>query len=210
MAEIKSTKIEASCRNCSKTLLVFPSRLARGNGRFCSRQCQWQAKRLTIEQRFSAHAGQADENGCIPWTGYLDKDGYGNICLVGTGRQHGRAHRYAYERATGQPIPDGMVVCHRCDNRYCVNPEHLFLGTPNDNTADMVAKGRNRFGEKSIHAKLTEESVRTIVRRYRAGGITQRELAHEYGVDQTAISLIMRGQNWRRVTRVLGPPQSQG
>jgi HNH endonuclease len=81
--------------------------------------------------------------GCVIWTGSVGGNGYGLVWKDGVKQL---AHRVAYERKFG-PIPDGMFVCHHCDTRRCIKPEHLFLGTQRDNMADMHAKGRGRAGE---------------------------------------------------------------
>jgi hypothetical protein len=109
------------------------------------------------------------------------------------------AHRVSWELANG-PIPEGLLVCHRCDNPPCVNPAHLFLGTQADNLADRDAKGRAvyRRGSKNGAAKLTEESVRHIRRRLKEGEL-QKTLAAEYGVSQSLIAQIRKGQVWGHV-----------
>lgn len=121
-------------------------------------------------------------------------------------RRNGRtvkAHRYTFECEVG-PIPEGMCVLHRCDNRLCVNPAHLWLGTRADNSHDMVEKGRERHkkGEDLSQAKLTEADVRAIREAY-ASGLTQEQVAVAFGTDQTNVSLICRGENWRHVSGVL-------
>lgn len=95
------------------------------------------------EQRFQAYLGPKLENGCIEWQGGLGRGGYGKFrASPDKKHSHVGAHRFAYEMANG-PIPDGLFVCHSCDNRRCCNPDHLWLGTANDNVQDMVAKGRH-------------------------------------------------------------------
>ena len=108
------------------------------------------------------------------------------------------AHRVAWWLTHGA-VPEGMCVCHHCDNPGCVNPAHLFLGTPTDNIADMVLKDRQYRpkGENNSNAKLTEEDVRAIRREHAT--TTQRELARKYGVHNATISLIVRRQIWRSV-----------
>jgi hypothetical protein len=115
---------------------------------------------------------------CWEWQGSCFSNGYGRTIVA---RKSVGAHRRAYELAVGE-IPEGISVCHRCDNRRCVRPSHLFLGTPKDNLRDMVEKGRSLSGERNPNAKLTATDAAEIRRRYAAGGITQRELAEEYGV----------------------------
>ena len=137
-------------------------------------------------------------NGCWEWQGAVSDTGYGKACI---GHQRTmNAHQLAYILTHG-PIPKGHVVCHRCDNRRCVNPDHLFLGTQGDNVRDMTAKGRNRYvpryGEDNPSSKLTREDVSEIRRRWARGGIRQIDLAHMFSVSDTQISNIVRGKHWQ-------------
>ena len=93
-----------------------------------------------MNARFHSKIRIDPQTGCHVWTGSIDPHGYGRIMI---NRKLRLAHRLGWELANG-PIPSGLNILHRCDNRPCVNPEHLFLGTHQDNTADMVAKGRSR------------------------------------------------------------------
>lgn len=116
---------------------------------------------------------------------------------MSVGNRHGMpAHRYAYEQAKG-PIPDGMVVMHTCDNRKCVNPEHLIVGTQSDNMRDCVAKGRrqDQNGEKGPSAKLKEQDVHFI----RASTLTNTELGKRFNVSGRTISDARRGKTWRHI-----------
>src|SRR5258708_9493686 len=112
-----------------------------------------------LAARFSEKVSVSD--GCWEWTGYKASNGYGRFMLRGDAV---RAHRACYEIYVG-PIPEGMHVLHRCDNRGCVNPSHLFLGTHTDNMRDMEAKGRSRHprGDNHLSSKLTESQVRAII-----------------------------------------------
>ena len=141
---------------------------------------------------------------CWMWTAYRGDDGFGKN--KGYGRYsysytQSLAHRFVWVTING-PIPKGLCVLHHCDNPGCVNPEHLFLGTHTDNMADMIAKGRKKTcnGERHLYAKLTEAGILDMRRRYAKGDIAQRELAVEYGVVQSAISMAINGVNWKRVT----------
>lgn len=133
-----------------------------------------------------------DENGCWLWDGVIEpKKGYGHASLNG---ERYWAHRLSYMHHRGA-IPDGALVCHHCDVRHCINPEHLFLGTAADNTADMLNKKRHCFGERAHHAKLTEAAVRQIRVDKRPGW----KLAEVYGVSQTTISEVRHRKVWSHI-----------
>jgi len=97
----------------------------------------------SVMERFTAHLEERP-NGCVEWTGGLDDHGYGRISVNG---KNVYTHRFAWELVNG-PIPDGMFICHHCDNPPCCNPDDLFVGTHDDNMADKVAKGRTRNGRE--------------------------------------------------------------
>lgn len=149
---------------------------------------------------------------CWPWRSGTDRDGYGRFTVSRSLRGTG-AHRMAYELCVGE-IPDGMCVCHACDNPLCCNPSHLFIGTNADNVLDRHTKGRDATGDRSfarIHperikrgeqintAKLTAQQVRDIRALYYLYGVTQVELAQMYPVNRQNISGIVRGEKWRHV-----------
>jgi len=129
---------------------------------------------------------------CWEWTAYKSPYGYGKFRVNGESRC---AHRIAYTIVIGE-IPDGMCVCHTCDNRACVNPAHLWLGTYADNHQDMVSKGKKArnasFGETNGNAKLTKEQVLAI----RTASGLQRIIAKQFGVTQTVISRIKLRRAW--------------
>jgi len=130
---------------------------------------------------------------CWLWLGAKTRAGYGRF-----GRQKGyHAHRRSYELHKG-PIPEGLLVCHTCDNPPCVNPDHLFLGTSADNSQDMARKGRGMQGEKARTAVLTKEDVLAIKGMLDAG-VVHRSIASKYGVERSTITAISRGKNWKHV-----------
>lgn len=157
--------------------------------------------------RFWAKVSRQD--GCWEWSSGVSKDGYGVFGLR-AGRNE-RAHRMAWLLTKG-PIPKGLLVCHICDNRLCVNPDHLFLGRHIDNMKDMVAKRRSALGDQNAsrlyperrprgtqhkEAKLTEEQVRSI--RERAPYTKQTVLAASFGVSRALIQKILRRALWAHI-----------
>lgn len=148
----------------------------------------------TAEERFWAKVNRRTENDCWDWTAARIR-GYGSFW---TGHRQVCAHRYSYEVHRGE-IPEGMCVCHACDNRRCVNPNHLFLGTNADNIADKVSKGRQAKGERHGLAKLTATQVAEIRARYTGKYGEQTVLAEEFGVDHTTIHYIFKGRLWAGV-----------
>ncbi len=144
---------------------------------------------------------------CTDFAGAISHSGYGN--MIRNGRQVG-AHRAAYEDAFG-PIPAGLVVRHTCDNKRCINPEHLVVGTQRDNIQDAKVRGRLATGERhgsrthperilrgAAHprgnAKLSPEQVRVI--RSLAGLLSQRAIAERFEIGQSQVSRIVRGVRW--------------
>jgi hypothetical protein len=138
-------------------------------------------------------------DGCWEWSGAINPFGYG-LFQIGHGDPHYRgAHRVSWQMHNG-PIPDGKLVCHHCDNRRCVRPDHLFLGTIQDNIRDRDAKARQARGERSASSKLTKDQVVEIRHRHRAGAKI-RDLAIEFRMSYPAISDITGGRKWRHLIR---------
>lgn len=133
-------------------------------------------------------------DGCWEWTSQVNNKGYG--ILTGDGQIH-MAHRCSWMIHKG-PIPKGLFVLHKCDNRRCVNPDHLFLGTHEDNMRDMVAKKRQAVGSKVASSKLTEEAVRQI-RALRQSGMKYREIAEAFGLSTYHVKDICHRRYWTHV-----------
>lgn len=147
----------------------------------------WRVNSQTVEK----------ENGCLEFTGCKDDCGYGRI-----NNGHGklvRLHRAVWERDHGAP-PKGMVVMHLCDNRACIRPSHLVLGTQAQNIADMDLKGRRRTLRGSEHgmSKLSEMDI-PVIRRKLSSGQTQASIAKEYGVTEGMIAHIAHGRSWSHI-----------
>lgn len=142
----------------------------------------------SVEARFKRKIGFDYETGCWPWMASLDGRGYGQLGGGRAGAPNFRAHRVSWEMHRG-PIPSGMNVLHSCDNRRCVNPTHLFLGTKADNTQDMWKKGRN------TRRKVTDDQVHEI----RASALPYTELARTYGIASEQIRNIKRGYSFKHL-----------
>lgn len=147
-----------------------------------------------LESRFWSYVSKGDS--CWLWIGARTVTGYGAIGAERPSRKTLKAHRVSYELHLGK-IPDGLLVCHRCDNPLCVNPDHLFLGTSLDNNRDREAKGRGNQakGQSQAHAKLTEDDVKYI----RASRLTTYALAKQYGMHYTTIMDARKGTTWKHV-----------
>jgi len=150
---------------------------------------------LTVEQRFWNRVDKSGSSGCWNWMGHIQK-GYGYFY---NGTRMATVHRFSWVLANGPilngPGYHGYCVCHRCDNRKCVNPSHLFLGTAQENSNDQKSKGHTTRGERSSTARLSEAQVIEI-RRLSNQGLSRAELARRYGITPQSMSALVRGKNW--------------
>ncbi|MCW2405080.1 hypothetical protein M2336_001709 [Sphingobium sp. B1D7B] len=137
-----------------------------------------------------------DTEVCWPWLGPVNSNGYGRFSLRNS---HILAHRQSYRLFKGE-IPEGMNVCHSCDNRLCVNPEHLWLGTQSENLRDAVAKGRMKHpdtrGERNGNRKLAAADVAAI-RKMHSGGLPKYRIAERFGVSPSTVGNIINGDTWK-------------
>lgn len=146
-----------------------------------------------IAERFWEKVDMAGD--CWIWTAGRTRGGYGLFVVTQRPLQKPwRAHRLAWTFVSGE-IPDGLHVLHRCDNRLCVRPEHLFLGTNDENVADMVAKRRHAYGERNAQAKITKAQAEEV-RRLRAVGWTYERLAMRFGLTVSPVRDICKGRAW--------------
>jgi hypothetical protein len=173
--------------------------------------------RKSLADRFWLKVDRRAPDECWPWLGTRHAGGYGRISLGGRADGMVRATHVAILLATGQRVPAGMEACHTCDNPPCVNPRHLFIGTPADNSRDMATKGRQRMpglsgdlhplrlnperaarGEGHGCSVLTAEQVRAI-RADAAAGARVTHIARRYGVARPTVWRIVQRETWRHV-----------
>lgn len=145
----------------------------------------------TLEERFIEKIEIVTESGCWLWNGYIREGRHGQSSMNG---RVVYAHRLSWELAYG-PIPKGLVVCHKCDVPFCVNPNHLFIGTQADNIGDCVRKSRHTFGEKKYCAKLSADQVRRI----RSDGRGPSAIADEFCISAPTVCDIKARRSWRHI-----------
>ncbi len=205
---------ESICEICSVLYRWRRGKNQKSKPRFCSNKCrresghigfrpggQIRIDELSSEEKFeklkkSFEKGVIRKEVCWAWLGSIDGDGYP---VMGCGRRYGaeRGHRASWLIHKGE-IPKGMFVCHRCDNKECTNPEHLFLGTPADNTKDMIQKNRKCIGSNVPTAKLDEEKVK-IIKGLLKLKMSYPKIAKMFNVGINSIVRIKNGETWKHV-----------
>ena len=186
--------------DCGTQRIISGSSLRHGHSKSCgcmkSEEAALRMREIrlkesgTIEERFFSRFKKT-ENGCWQWNAHADKDGYGVMSSHG---KNIRAHRFSYEHHIGA-IPQGMSVCHKCDNPGCVNPEHLFIGSAKDNAQDALTKKRHYIGDKNGRSKITEDHAKFI----KSSSMSGPELAEMFNVNRSTINNIRRGVTWKHL-----------
>lgn len=167
---------------------------------------------MPVAERIKLNVTVRPFSGCWEWKG-SKKNGYGHT-IIGSRTNGTRktvpAHRLSYETFVGL-IPEGMEVCHKCDNPCCVNPDHLFVGTRQDNIDDREVKGRNRpqKGSRNGMAKLTEATVMTARFERHQHGTSYQKLADKYGVSKRTMQNAVKGRTWTHILYMPEPPKEE-
>lgn len=152
----------------------------------------------SIEERFWSKVDKRGEDECWLWTAAVYVDGYGRLYVDGRDVTSSRASFYLHN---GVMPPSTIDVCHTCDNRACVNPRHLFLGTRKDNMQDAARKGRMPRGDRSVHSVLTRDQAQRVAFDKRPIEVIAREL----GVGRWAINAVRLGRTWPDIERPAKP-----
>lgn len=186
----RGRRVECVCILCQRSFQAIANEVKRNNAKFCSTACRDKHKSKPLTVRFW---DKVNKNGPIPvhrpelgpcwlWTGSR-RTGYGFLGATHRGGKNTQAHRASWELHCGI-IPEGLWVLHRCDNRACVRPDHLFLGTHGDNLRDMLRKRRHIL-------KLTCEQVSNLRALYAVGSASKSQLSREFGIDRKTVSRII-------------------
>jgi hypothetical protein len=197
--------VEINCNYCNKGFLRKTYRI-RPTNNFCSQICQrdfiHSLKRNSIEDFWSKvdkTPGYGPNGDCWNWRGYIhSRFGYGVFSFDG---KQQRANRLSFMFSNGVD-PKDLCVCHSCDNRKCVNPAHLWLGTYKDNTQDMISKGRNSRGEDRPLAKRTEKDILKIIELYK-DGMTPKKISDTLGINLGAVGKVLHRKSWTYLTKDL-------
>lgn len=197
---------------CEKCGTSFKWRICnyQPNPKHCSSKCKFKWKNATKEEKlkratvfYERHV--IKKEGCWDWNGPIDNYGYAKM-TIRTGVGFNTAHRTSWIIHKGS-IPKGKSICHSCDNRKCSNPDHLWLGTPKENTQDMILKGRykenlrNQLGTKNPSSKVSEKIVCEIKKMHK-NGIKGAEIARFFKVSANLVYDILLGKTWKHVKEI--------
>jgi hypothetical protein len=188
------------CDSCGKEFKknggLYRKALKKGyKHHFCNLSCRGKFRRSSPEYVKSRVLNESvkDDRGCWNWTGKSKRGS-----LLALDGKDDLAYRVSYILFNG-PINDGLFVCHHCDNMRCCNPEHLFLGTHQDNMDDMANKGRRVVGSAVSCSKLTEKDVIEMRKMFKTGGFTRTRLGELFNVSRTTATRIIEGKQWKHV-----------
>ena len=182
--------VQRSCLFCGSDFFCWPNELRRGVGLFCSPACRNKSRAIPAADRFWAKVQKCDGDGCWNWSGARDLSGYGKFAIASKPTRLVAAHRYSWE-IENRPLLDGECVLHKCDNRLCVRPAHLFVGSLSDNTQDMLSKKRNVYRRRA----LTMDVVRDI-RMARAAGASTYQIAIMFGISHRHARGVCNHESW--------------
>jgi hypothetical protein len=145
-------------------------------------------------ERFWSKVDRRGPDECWPWLGCRDPKGYGRFKLEGRSVP---SNRVALALKLGRAVREDCDACHTCDNPACCNTEHLYEGTPQDNSNDRVVRGRSQRGEEHSQAKLTRARLAELCNLWATGEYTQDELGARFGISRSAVSMNVRGKRWK-------------
>jgi len=148
-------------------------------------------------KRFWKQVNKQSPDKCWLWKAKITTEGYGEITIYNDKSE--LAHRFSWKLHNKKEIPKGYYICHQCDVKACVNPFHLFLALPKENSQDMINKNRSLVGEKNPSVKLTKEQVLEIRNKYIPNKTTMQEIADQYNVSKQAIYRIVRKISWKHL-----------